>query len=318
MTDGIFASIRSAAAAVMSRARHVRIDTERLPRIVDLLDSPPSTVDPARRPFAEDRVTLAYVVTLNAINFGSGFFPHLRKHPGRSGYLTVANSLREHFERGGSWEPKRLAALAAADVAAALGQDLETPERAELMEWYAAALRDLGRLLVERHDGRFERLVAAARGSAARLVELVAEMPSYRDVSRYAELEVPFYKRAQILAADLAAAFDGAGLGAFHDLGSLTAFADNLVPHVLRREGVLVYAPDLARCIDSGELIAAESPEEVEIRAAAVHAVESIVSVARGAGREVSAAEVDAQLWTRGQRPEYKAHPRHRTRTTCY
>ncbi len=40
-------------------------------------------------------------------------------------------------------------------------------------------------------------------------------------------------------AADLAAAFRGQGPGRFRDLDRLTLFADNLVPHVLRREGVL-------------------------------------------------------------------------------
>ena len=32
----------------------------------------------------------------------------------------------------------------------------------------------------------------------------------------------------------------------------------------------------------------------------------------------VTAAGLDYLLWTRGQDPSYKAHPRHRTRTTFY
>ena len=39
-----------------------------------------------------------------------------------------------------------------------------------------------------------------------------------------------FYKRAQIVASDLALA----GVAEFDDLDRLTIFADNLVPHVLR------------------------------------------------------------------------------------
>ena len=94
-------------------------------------------------------------------------------------------------------------------------------------------------------------------------------MPRYADVSTYEELRVPFYKRAQITCADLALAFDGRGPGAFRDLGELTLFADNLVPHVLRMKGVLRYAPELAARIDAEELLESGGREEVEIRAVA-------------------------------------------------
>ncbi len=51
-------------------------------------------------------------------------------------------------------------------------------------------------------------------------------------------------------------------------------FADNLVPHVLRLDGVLWFDPELVARIEHEELIEHGSPEEVEIRACAVHAVE--------------------------------------------
>jgi len=121
-----------------------------------------------------------------------------------------------------------------------------------------------------------------------------------------------------LTSADLAAVFKGEGYGKFADLDQLTIFADNLVPHVLRREGVLVYDPALAARIDAGELLEAGSPEEVEIRAAAVHAVECCVALLREAGVEMTARQLDTVLWTRGQLPAMKAHPRHRTRTTNY
>jgi hypothetical protein len=91
-------------------------------------------------------------------------------------------------------------------------------------------------------------------------------------------------------------------------------FADNLVPHVLRLDGVLEYEPGLVERIDRGELIEHGSREEVEIRACALHAVELIV--ATGAGG--CAAEVDQLLWLRGQGECYKAVPRHRSRCTAY
>ena len=50
-----------------------------------------------------------------------------------------------------------------------------------------------------------------------------------------------YYERAQLAAADLSLAFDGRGLGRFDDLQNLTIFADNLVPHVLRVDNILIY-----------------------------------------------------------------------------
>jgi hypothetical protein len=99
----------------------------------------------------------------------------------------------------------------------------------------------------------------------------------------------------------------------------LTIFADNLVPHVLRLDGVLVYDEGLAERIDREEPVPAGSREEVEIRASAVHAVERIVAQLRSAGNAVTASQIDYLLWNRGQEPYYKkTKPRHRTRTVYY
>jgi hypothetical protein len=117
-----------------------------------------------------------------------------------------------------------------------------------------------------------------------------------------------FYKRAQITANDFALA----GIAEFDDLDRLTIFADNLVPHVLRIDGVLRYDDQLAARIDRQELLP-PGGEEREIRACAVHACELIA-----ARLEVEPRVLDVWLWNRGQAPHYKAHPRHRTRTVFY
>ena len=305
----------------MESARQVRIDEPRLAALAgELLEasSRPSLLDPAHNPFDDAEATLAYVVTLDAINFGSGWFPALAKRPGLSGYYTVATALKERFEANGPWSAEELQALDAVACAEFLGQDSGDPEVGELMELFARALSDLGRLLADCYQGRFPALVAEAGGAAIRLVELLSAMPFYHDVERYDDFEVPFYKRAQLTAADLATAFGGEGPGCFRDLDRLTAFADNLVPHVLRREGVLLYDPTLVKRIDAGERISAGSPEEVEIRAGAVHAIERCVAAIAQRGGRTTSRQLDFLLWDRGHRPEMKAHPRHRTRTTFY
>lgn len=117
-----------------------------------------------------------------------------------------------------------------------------------------------------------------------------------------------FFKRAQIVPGDLALA----GVAEFEDLNRLTIFADNLVPHVLRVDGVLRYEPELAAQIDAEQLLEPGDAER-EIRACAVHACELIA-----AGLEVPPRVLDNWLWNRGQEPRYKVRPRHRTRTTAY
>ncbi len=317
----VFAEVRAAAARVMERARSARIDEAALAALAGRLlatPPPPPAWDPVAHHVGTPASRLAYVLTLDAVNFGSGWFPKLRKRPGLSGYYTVAMGLKDRFDEAGPWSAAELGKLTPGDLAAVTGQSLEDPEVAELMALFARALNDLGTLLTARHGGRFEALVETAAGCGARLVEALAEMPLYRDVSRYDGFPVPFYKRAQITVADLAIAFAAEGPGRFQDLDELTCFADNLVPHVLRREGVLVYAPALAARIDAGEPLEAGSPEEVEIRAAGVHAVEGLVAAIRAGGGRATAHEIDMALWQRGQRPEIKAYPRHRTRCPYY
>jgi len=317
----IFDTIREASAAVMRRALAVHIDADGLDAFAERLDIGEvfrGPDDPAHRAWGSPEETIAFVVTLDALNFGSGYFPYMRKRRGCSGYMTVATALEERFRERGAFSAADLRQMRPEDCAEWLGQNLQVAEMAEWMGLFARSLSDLGRFLGERFGGSFEKLIAAGRGRAEQLVRLLAEMPLYRDVANYADFQVPFYKRAQITCADLALAFADRGPGAFRDIDQLTLFADNLVPHVLRREGVLVYAPELLARIAREEPILAGSTEEVEIRAGALHAVERLCARLGERGRRVSARRLDQLLWESGQSPEMKSEPRHRCRSVYY
>ena len=301
--------LRIACAAVAERARFVSIERAAIPAYADALEldapAPAPGAGPHLEPGTRELLT-AFWLTLDAINFGSGWFPTLRKRGGRSGYFTVAMGISDRFRALGPWSAGELAQIDAGEVAETLGQD---PDH-ELMGLFAISLRDLGLHVLRDHGGRFEAVVESAGGSAVALAELLARWNCFADSSTYDDFAVPFHKRAQIVAADLAEA----GVARFDDLAALTLFADNLVPHVLRMDGILTFDPELVSRINRGTLIEHQSPEEVEIRACAVHAVELIV-----AGRPGShAAQVDRALWNRGQQPRYKASPRHRSRSTAY
>ncbi len=313
--------IRNGCAAVAERATFVRIDAERIPDYAGSLplhEAASPELDTERHFIGDEAETIAFFLTLDSINFGSGYFPHLRKRPGMSGYFTVASLLTDHFRAHGPISAQGLASITAEDCAEMFGQKDADPVVQELMALFSRALNDLGAYLLDRYDGDFAALVAAAEGSAETLVRILAEMPFFNDVQPYKNLRATFYKRAQLTAADLAIALDGKGLGRFHDLDRLTIFADNLVPHVLRVDGVLVYDTDLLARIGNGTLIPAGSEEEIEIRASALHAVELVREALNASGHAVTSQGLDYLLWNRGQQPAYKAIPRHRTRCVYY
>jgi hypothetical protein len=322
LSQNPIAQVRAACEKVADQARFVHIDIERLPAYavtlpLEQIQQPEH--DAASHYLGHGDATVAFFITLDSINFGSGYFPHLRKRPGMSGYFTIASSLNDYYRTNGPLLAQALTTLNTRDCTRIFQQEAGDDDVRELMELFARALNDLGNYLLAKFDGSFVRLVEAAQGSAERLVGLLTEMPFFKDVETYNSMQVPFFKRAQLTGADLAIAFGKRGPGRFFDLDQLTIFADNLVPHVLRMDGVLRYEESLAQRIDMETLIPAGSPEEVEIRACALHTVELLAATLRAAGKPVTAMQLDYLLWNRGQAPYYKGtKPRHRTRTVFY
>jgi hypothetical protein len=247
-------------------------------------------LDPVRHPLELPPEELArYVLVLDAVNFGSGWFAELGTDTD-----ALTDRLTAHARsRGGPWRAAELRAMTAGQVAAVLG----LPAGHELTALYARGLRDLGDWLADRSA------LAACGTSAVALAEALAQLPLLADRG--------FYKRAQITAADLHAA----GVVAFDDVDALTVFADNLLPHVLRVDGVLRLSDALAARVDAGERLPAGSRVEVELRACAVHACEGLAARAG-----VPPRVLDNWLWNRGSAPRYADGPMrpHRTRTAFY
>jgi Queuosine salvage protein len=323
MRDTVPDQVRAACAWVAERARLVQIDRQALADYACGLSEVAGGAAFDREPLipgggdterwkevtfadGEHERRAALVICQDAINFGSGWWPTIRKREGTSGYATIAAGISDRF-RDSPWSARDLVELSARSVAEVLGQDPDHP----LMDHYADALRDVGEHLLRDHNGRFADLLDAAGGSATALVDVLAGWRAFIDVSTYEGRAVPFFKRAQIAAADVSRS----GLAELAGVERLTAFADNLVPHVLRLDGVLRLTPDLGAKIDSGALLRHDSPEEVELRACAVHAVELLASATGG---RLCPAQVDEILWQRGRAPRYKAVERPRCRTTAY
>ena len=295
--------VRAACAWVAERARFVRIDEEAIGEYAAGLPHPGAADDGA--PFAADLETAAaFAICMNAINFGSGWWPTIRKRPGHSGYGTMAAGVIDRFHAAGPWTIEELQSMDAATIAMVVGQDPEHP----LMPQFAAALREVGERISTDHAGRFLGPAETAESIPA-LAKTFAAWTSFADVSTYEGRAVPFYKRAQLAAADL----HRAGVTDLPGLDRLTAFADNLVPHVLRVDGLLCLDPDLTARIEAEEILEHGSPEEVELRACAVQAVELLA-----AANPLTPAEIDSALWNRGRDARYKSLPRSRSRNTAY
>jgi hypothetical protein len=269
--------VRAHCAAIAAHARHVRIDPEAavpaggrggLDPTLHYLEGPPEDV--AR-----------YVLILDAVNFGSGWFEELGTDTDR-----LTGRLTAHARAEGPWTAGQLRAVTPAEAGAVLALD----PLHELTGLYARALNQLGAWLGDEP--------LALGGSAEAFAQRLTAMPFFADTG--------FYKRAQIAAHDLFLA----GVADYPDIDRLTIFADNLVPHVLRHYGVLTYSDELAARVDAGEELLQGSLEEAEIRACAVHAGEAL-----SARFGVPPATLDNWLWNRGVELDGRTHV---TRTVYY
>jgi hypothetical protein len=234
-----------------------------------------------------------------------------------SGYWALAGSLKRAYEDGiPLTNAEFLATISSKTVERMFAGQQQIP----LFQQRVENLREVGQVLLQKYDGSFVNLLEETKHSAVALVrEVVANFPSFNDVAAYRGHTIYLYKRAQLLAADLYGAFEGQGHGEFWDLDCLTIFADYKLPQVLRHYGILEYDRELSDLVDNSIPIQAGSPEEVEIRAATIQAVEKIRQhISTKKQHPISAVKLDWWLWTLGQDDQVRARPYHRTRSMFY
>lgn len=310
---------------VAEASSHVLIDKKSIVSFSKKILHDRTTVPPWNRFYhfcGRDEDTVSYILVLDSLNFC--FWPKLGAKKWEiqydskilSGYYAMAASLKRAIESGMQIiEPGYLIELSFDTLKKTLGGKGEL----QLMEKRVRILNELGRMLIREFDGKACKLVEEAKGSAIHLTRLLADkLLSFNDVAHYRDYEVFFYKRAQIVAADLYGALEGKNWGNFVDIDKLTAFADYKLPQVLRQQGILRYKPSLSRMVDGKILICHGSAEEVEIRANTVWAVELIKQELHRMGKNLRAFEVDWLLWNLGQGKDFRKNPYHRTVTIFY
>lgn len=318
---GVLSSTRR----VVDSARHVWIDQRAIQALVERLQQQECQVpgwDQRYHWGDGTRKTATAILLLDAWNFC--FWPEQGQpkwtvdYQGEkvNGYKALAACVKRAIEEGLElYDPAVLAKLSKTKLRKIFRGEGEIP----LLEERLHNAREVGKVLLAKWDGDFCNMLEACEGSAVSLVEMIAEdFPSFDDVAIYYGREVKFYKRAQILAVDLAGAMPQDPLTQFHDLDHLSAFADYKIPQVLEAYGVLRYSPQLEARLERYDKLPQGDPREVEIRAAMVWAVELLSREFKQQGREYSSIELDWILWNLGQEPLDYERPYHRTRTVFY
>ncbi len=229
-------------------------------------------------PDAKDEATLALIFTIDLLNFS--FWSELPdeerfaiEYRGKrwTGYWSLVAALQRAVDEGvpitspDFWQDEAECNLETLRRIFRSATDEEMPLLQERLD----CLREAGKVLNDMYDGSVANLIDAAGGSAAELVNILAEdFPCFRDEHIFAGRRKPvrILKRAQILVADIWACFDGEGFGEFRDIDKITIFADYRVPQILNIMGCLYYSPPLASKITSKEIIESGSRLELQVR----------------------------------------------------
>lgn len=252
--------------------------------------------------------TANWILALDAVNFS--FWPDPGQprweveYGGRwyQGYKALAASLKRAVEEGlPVWDAEFLRKLSHLEARKIFRGKGEIPLFQERLRCFLEAGEGIQNLW----GGDFTRAIEEARYDAVDLANLIGEaFSSFHDVSQYRGVAVRFYKRAQIVAADLWGSFGGEGIGGLKRIEALTAFADYKVPQVLRRLRILGYAPDLLQAIRNRILLPSGSAWEVEIRANTIWAVELLRQEVKLLGKALFPVQIDWILWNMGQECE--------------
>lgn len=179
-------------------------------------------------------------------------------------------------------------------------------------------LRQLGLILSEKYGGKAMNLVNSAGEDALKLLEeLTANFPCYSDTAQYKGKEVLFHKRAQLFVSNTHNTLKRQGRGLVRE-DKLTGLADYKVPQTLRERNVFVYDEQLAQKVDGKQIIPAGCPEEVEIRASTIWAIELMVKNLKPRFPGLTAISLDRFLYLEAKKLSPESKPHHRAISTAH
>jgi len=178
---------------------------------------------------------------------------------------------------------------------------------------------EVGKALVENYEGDFRNLLKQSDDVNVLRDKMTSEMKCFQDEAKYKDKTIYFHKRAQIVLAGVDGLAIQEDYANFDDPNELTALADYRIPQILRNFGILEYKDDLSQKVSDQVELDAGSPEETEIRANTVWAIELIRdAINKSHGTNLTAMEVNDHLWLETQKEGFDKSIHHRVRTTAY
>ncbi|XP_012227719.1 queuosine 5'-phosphate N-glycosylase/hydrolase [Linepithema humile] len=283
-------------------------------------------------PKPDDPRAADWIFVLDTLNFSfwTDTGANKWKVNGETGYFAFCAAVQRAIdEEKPMWDPKYYSQITQKEAEIIFRGDDETT--IPLIEDRVKNLQQAGKILLDKYQGTFAECIKSCDGSAKKLLKLIVdEFESYRDEADYEGHRISIYKRVQILIGDIWACFKGQELGEFHDIESLTMFADYRIPQVLVYFSAMRYSNSLMSKLKSDEPLKQGSREEVEIRACSIEAVEQICDEVQRLIKAdpklglsptvVNAIVIDHFLWDyrREYAQELECIPFHKTRTIYY
>lgn len=266
-----------------------------------------------------DKEIISFNFIFNAISFsywGDPKWKIIYRNKKFDGTLALIASFRKELSRRKDiLYPEFLSSITENKLEEILSGESKIP----LLKERVKNLRELGENIITNYKGNFENILEEANWDAPTLVKLVSKsFNSFSDESSYMGQKIYFFKRAQLLAADINNQLILLGKTGLSNIKELTACADYKIPQLLRDKCLIQYSKTLSELVDNQLEIPSGSQFEIEIRANTIHAIELIKNYLVDIGTPVTSMNINDHFWTLSQKKKESIKPYHRTRTSAY
>eukprot|EP01112_Ceratiomyxa_fruticulosa_P001352 TRINITY_DN1141_c0_g1_i2.p1 TRINITY_DN1141_c0_g1~~TRINITY_DN1141_c0_g1_i2.p1 ORF type:complete len:350 (+),score=52.01 TRINITY_DN1141_c0_g1_i2:273-1322(+) len=338
--------VKNSSRYAAENAIHVIINKEALQNFAQnkiTLPLKPRSLRPYPLKFISPAHEINFHVLLAVLSFGSGFKKECNEICQRSPQLTIIYGVLSMVIGGAKLDMEYLNSVTLGDIQSLfdikIDQDVPHESIPGLYISRPSALRPFadkihsvistcGRKLAElqcRDFSHYLQKIMEENPSVDRFISMLSrDFPPFSDQGKLSDgTDVYLFSKAQRLIHDLILAtsasreLQGAfGYVRFLDPKQLTVFSDNVLPAILRHEGVLQYSPHLSSIVDGQQPIPS-GPLETELRAVTVEACEQILDII---GRDAnSAVDLDDFLRTLKKDEEHHSIVRHLCKdTTAY
>jgi len=308
---------------VVDNSQHVKINSKKVDEFCDYFNRSyiKHWIDESPFDFRQlnPKDRLHFLLVFNSISFSYWGDPkwkiiyHSKEVDGAYGMISaIARAIENKIP---ILDAKFLSEIKEKELSTILEGNVQIP----LFEERLSILQETGTTLLKKFEGDFTNLLKKANGDSHKLLRLIVEnFPSFEDSSTFKGKRVYFYKRAQLLIADIFQAFNEYEFGRLKNINQLTACADYKLPFVLRRLGIFSYSDYLSDKIDNQEPIEKDSEEEIELRANTIWVVELMKQKIKKKIAHADSIHVNDHLWLLGQKKLRDDKPYHLTRTTSY